>query len=229
MTGVGIVGLGAAFANYQNAKKEYEALEERYEGMLAAVSTYEANKLNAYIESLDIRPDDFPSGLMFSTLLRVGNLVGERFRCQASLVVSNISKHPYYIGSASVDCKVLDCPVVVFSSKLLTDGAKQLEQTTAYNKVIAPGETVEIFMPAGISTLYNKEDGDSLMGEFRDLICSAAGKKLITSCPKTTIEKGETADILFTWREGETGEMKTCSVLSRIGALRYISEAYYPG
>lgn len=228
MTGVGIVGLGAAFANYQKAKKEYEALEERYEGMLAAISTYEANKLNAYIESLEDRPNDFPSGLMFSTLLRVGNLVGKEFRCQASLVVSNISKRPYYIGSASVDCKVLDCPVVVFSSKLLTDGAKQLEQKTAYNKVIAPGETVEIFMPAGISALYNK-DGESIMGEFRDLICSAAGKKLITSCPKTTIEKGETADILFTWREGETGEMKTCSVLSRIGALRYISEAYYPG
>lgn len=228
MTGVGIVGLGAAFANYQNAKKEYEALEERYEGMLAAVSTYEANKLNAYIESIEDRPDDFPPGLMFSTLLRVGNLVGERFRCQASLVVSNISKRPYYIGSASVDCKVLDRWVVVFSSKLLTDGAKQLEQKTAYNKVIAPGETVEIFMPAGISSLVD-DKGESIMGEFRDLICSAAGKKLITSCPKTTIEKGETADILFTWREGDTGELKTCAAQGRLGALRYISEAYYPG
>ena len=228
MTGAGIVGTAAAFANYQKAKKEYEALEEQYDGMMAAIATYESNKLNAYIESLEERPNDFPSGLMFSTLLRVGNMVGKIFRCQASLVVSNVSKQNYYIGSASVDCKVLDCQVLVYSSKLLSDGSKLLNQKTSYGQIIRPGETVEIFMPAGISTLVDK-NGESIMGDFRKLICDAAGKQLITSCPKTSIEKAQTADILFTWREGATGELKTCSVLSRLGALRYCGEAYYPG
>ena len=229
MTGVGIVGLGAAFANYQKAKKEFEAIEERYEGMMAAVETYESNKLNAYIDSQEERPNDFPSGLLFSTTLRVGNLVGKMFRCQTWLVVSNISKQTYYIGTASAECNVLDCPVVVYSGKLLTEGAKQIEQKNAYNKTIAPGETVYIPMPAGISVLVDKETGDYITGKLRDMICEAAGKKLITSCPKITLEKSQKADILFTWREGSTGELKTCATQGRLGALRYCGEAFYPG
>ena len=223
MAGLGIVGLGAALINYRNAKKEYDTLEERYDGVMAAVETYEANKLNAYIESLEDRPNDIPAGLRFSTLLRVGNLVGKLMRCQTSLVISNISKQIYEIGTASAECKVLDTPVIVFSNKLLSEGAKQIEQKTAYNKVIRPGETVEIFMPAGISSLGDK------MQELRDLICEANGKQLITSCPKTSISGGQLADINFQWRIKGENDWKICNMIERPGALRYCGEAYYPG
>ena len=229
MTGVGIVGLGAALVNYKNAKKEYDMLDEQYEGMMAAVATYESNKLNAYIDSQDERPNDIPEGLLFSTTLRVGNLVGKMFRCQTSLVITNVSKQPYYVGYASAECNVLDCPVIVSSSKLLTEGNKQIPQEVNYGKYIAPGETVEIKMPAGISVLVDKETGDYITGKLRDMICEACGKKLITSCPKVTLEKTQKADILFKWREGETGELKVCNILGRLGALRYCGEAFYPG
>ena len=223
MTGAGIVGIGAAYANYNQAKKDYDALIERREGMMAAVETYESTKLDAYIESLNNEPVDLPTGLRFSTVLRIGNLVGKYFRVQTSLVVSNVSKEKYFVGNASAECKVLDAPVLVYSGKIISEGAKQLNQQVRYDNAIEPGETVEIFMPAGISSLGDK------MSSLRDMFCEANGKKYITSCPKTTISKGEVADVLFQWRkDGEDG-WKMCKALNRPGALRYCGEAYYPG
>ena len=81
---------------------------------------------------------------------------------------------------------------------------------------------MEISLPSGISALYN-EDKKNINGELRDLICDAAGKKLITSCPKISIDGGVTADIRVDW-----GDDKVALSRGVKGVLRYCMEAFYP-
>lgn len=220
MTGLGIIGTAAAYANYRSAKAEYEALKEQQDGLIAAVQTYNSSKYDEYINRQDSDPVDFMPGVKMTTILRVGNLVGKFFRVQASVVLSNTSDTTYRINSVAADCKVLGRTVSVFEFMIPTP--KRREQQKAVNKSLAPGETMEINLPSGISALYNEKE-ENINGELRDLICEAACKKLITSCPKISIEGGETANIRVDW-----GDDKVALSRGVKGILRYCMEAFYP-
>ena len=50
MAVTGIVATGAAFLNYRSAKKDYDALVEQRDGLLAAVQMFNSQKDEEYIE-----------------------------------------------------------------------------------------------------------------------------------------------------------------------------------
>lgn len=213
MSPITITSVGAALLNYRKAKADYEALVEKQEALQDAVRTYNSNKLDEYIDSIDTKDNPMPSGLLVTSILRVGNLVGKMMRAKASVVLTNVSSQPIHIKGVQVECVVLDVPVQMF--KFEAD-AKPLAQSVVYNKDIQPGETIEIGVPGGISSLGEKQ------GELRSVICDACGKRLITSCPKISIEDGQKADIRVDWGDGNVG-----IVLGKPGVLRYCGEAFY--
>lgn len=209
MTGLGIIGTAAAYANYRSAKAEYEALKEQQDGLIAAVQTYNSSKRDELYARETAEPDNaIPSEMKTTTILRVGNLVGSHFRYEASVVFSNISSSKtYHIKHVGVKCEVLG---------MVTDDAP-----IACDKTIAPGETAEIILPKKLS----KGTGD-FMSKLRDLICKAAGKRLITSCPKLNIENVEKANIEVTYTEDGENQAKTYFYNEKPGVLRYCGEAY---
>lgn len=211
MTGLGIIGTAAAYANYRSAKAEYEALKEQQEGLVAAVQTYENAKYDELYarDSVNTTPDNaIPSEMKTTTILRVGNLVGSFFRYEASVVFSNISSSKtYHIKRVEVKCAVLG---------MITDDAP-----IVCDKTIAPGETAEIILPKKLS----KGTGD-FMSKLRDLICKAAEKRLITSCPKISIEGVEKANIKVKYTVDGEEQEKTYFYNEKPGVLRYCGEAY---
>lgn len=218
MNELGIIGTAAAYANYRRAKADYEALKEQQDGLVAAVQSYNNSKYDEYINRQEGDPVDFMPGVKMTTILRVGNLVGDLFRVQASVVLSNTSSETYRINSVAADCRVLGCIVVPLSYYT----KNPIPQQKAVNKSLAPGDTMVINLPSGISALYN-EKKENINGELRDLICDAAGKKLITSCPKISIEGGVTADIRVDWGDDKVALSRGVKCV-----LQYCMEAFYP-
>ena len=221
---LGIIGFGAAIANYRKRKAEYDALLEQRDGLLAAVQMFNQNKNNPYINSIQVNSVDFAQGLNVTTILRVGNMVGKVFRTQASVIFTNTSSQTYFIGDVSADIFIGGVKVYVYkTAELLQSTATNIKhatpQTVYLGKEIKSGQTLEVKLPYGISAMPD-------MDAFRKMICEAAGKKLITSCPKISIENGVTADILFTWSI-PNDETKTCKMANRQGVLRYMGEAFY--
>lgn len=226
---VGAIGTAAAYANYRSAKAEYEALKEQRDGLLAVVAAYNNTKYDEYVSHQKVDNVDLMPGVLMSTQVRVGNLVGQLFRVQCSVVLINTSKETYRIHSVAADCFVLDYPIMVFKPGIkfnnisLDANAEHREQQKVVNKDLLPGETMEIFLPSGVTALVDEKTGNNEIGKLRDLICTAAGKKLITSCPKISIEGAETANILVSW--GDDKHAKSNGVP---GVLRYCMEAFYP-
>ena len=223
MKGIGIIGTAAALLNYSNAKSEYDKLKEQQDGLTAAVQTYNENKLDNYYEntSVDEKPNNLPNGVRITTLLRVGNIakvggkIANVFRAQASVILSNTSNQKYHITSVEAGCYIFDTHIGIF--KISYPETNEISQKVDVNKDLEPGETLEITLPKGISGLPKE-----IMDELRKAICAAAGKKLITSCPKLNIESGcETADIRIWWGNGMQGY-----TLKKSGVLRYCGEAY---
>ncbi len=213
-----IIGTGAAFLNYKKAKANYEALKEQFDALQAAVQTYNYHKYDEYAEHIDTKPIDLMPGVHMTTILRVGNLVGKNiFRAQTSIVLSNTSDSTYHIHNAIAECMVLKTYVNMFE----VNGG-QISQRIIVNRDLQPGETMEITLPGGVSSW-----DETKLGELRDLICQAAGKKLITSCPKLNIENGATGDIQVQWSLGEDS-VKTARTIGLPGVLRYCGEAFYP-
>ena len=222
----GLIGAVALFPKYKQAKAEYEELKEHVETVRAAVQTYNYHKLDEYLEATtpDEKPNERPAGLCINTLLRVGNLVGKAMRAQTTVIISNTSKTPFYVSKIMVEPKLWDDYVRMFDG--VFTGAKEVKPEVEVNRIIEPSETVEINVAKGISALPD-------MGKLRDLFCAAAGKKLITSCPKINIEDGtEKADIRMWWRgvkdNKPVGETKQMYVLGLPGIVRYCLEAFYP-
>ena len=225
MNVLSIVGTGAAWLNYRKAKREYEAVKEKHDALVAAVNTYNETKYNEYDASApETKVQGFPDGILVSSVLRVGNLVGKMFRAQASIVLSNTSDVPYYIGKVMAGCYIFDQVVTLYKLNLSEQKGEELKQEVVVDKVIAPGETISVDMPKGITALTPEG-----MDELRATICAANGKKLITSCPKTNIETGcETADIKVDWDPASSGVYgnNTGYVLKKPGVLRYVGEAF---
>lgn len=216
MTGLGLIAAIPAYRQYQAAIDRYNDLVEYKMGLAAAIRAYNIGKNDRYLlgHMVDEKPNEAAPGLLLAPMLRVGNLVGKLFRVQASVVMTNTSSVPIWLSKISVECSVLDAPIKVYSFK---SSDNEVAQTVSPNKEIAPGETMEIKLPGGIASL-----GD-LNSQLRDLICEAAGKKLITSCPNTSIDDGIKADIRYWW-----GDNKQCYMIGKPGVLRYCGEAFYP-
>ena len=224
-TGLGIVATGAAFLNYRSAKRDYEDLVEKRDGLVAAVQMFNSGKDAEYIEQLEqeyaANAVSYPEDVKCTAILRTAYLVGKLFRCVASVIITNLSNKTYQIGNVGATCWVLDQPIYVYdlsgALKTLSSDAKQVPQNKAANITLQPNETVEIPLAGGVSAVAD-------MGALRQMVCDAAGKKLITSCPKISIENGIKVNIDYTWRaEGETDWHK--AVYKQLnGVFRYCME-----
>ena len=250
MTGYGLIAAIPLFRKYKTAKAEYEALLEKQAGLQAAVASYNSSKLDSYLAYIaKDEPDNiYPEGVFVTTVLRVGNCVGNWMRVHNCLVFTNTSNNTYYIGTCYADSSIDKCKVPVldisdmtedlifnqilnpfeFSIQLNTGLIKIINQVSYGSKLLAPGQSIEVYLPKGVSILLDEEAQESKMGYLRDLICAAAGKKLITSCPKTSIDGAQTANIRFDWNTKEEGIKHTCILRNKPGVLRYCGEAYYP-
>ena len=239
MTGLGLLATGAAYLNYKQAKADYDALVEKRDGLLAAVQTFNAEKDKEYLE--DQQEDyeknylvEFPDGVQCTAILRTAYLVGKLFRCVTSVVLTNLSDKTYQIGTVAADCFIMlptksdnyadygktvikKVPVLVYNMDISNQNAKQVEQETNANITLHPNETIEIALPKGISTVPD-------MGALRQMVCDACGKKLITSCPKTSIENGIKADILYKWHESGAEKWHTAKSMQKDGVFRYCME-----
>jgi hypothetical protein len=191
---------------------------------------YNAHKMDDYYLShlVDEKQDTPAPGLLIAPMLRVGALVGKLFRCQASVVMTNTSDRTigFYKG-ISVESVLLDSPVKVYKIAMnWSMDAKEEDVPQKMDKTfqLKPGETIEVMIPGGISGLGDKQE------ELRQIICKAARKNLITSCPKISIENGARADIMYWWYYADEGieKRKRCYTVGVPGVLRYCGEVYWP-
>lgn len=228
MTGFGLIAVIPAYRQYQAAIDRYNDLVEYKDGLEVAIRAYNIGKNETYLlnHMVDEKPNEAAPGLLLAPMLRVGNLVGKLFRVQASVVMTNTGSTPIQLDKIRVECNVLDAPIKVYKFK---EGDNEITQSIDVYKTINPGETLEVKLKSGISSL-----GD-LNGQLRDLICEAAGKKLITSCPNTSIDDGIKADILYNWQNASlpkeqrtNDDLKQCYMIGKPGVLRYCGEAFYP-
>lgn len=214
MVGLGIIATGAAFLNMRKRKKEYEELVEKREGLVAAINAYNSSSYDAYINSIDTKETDAPAGVTVTTLLRVANLVGKLMRVRASIILTNTGTKPIYIHSVAADCKIFGEYLGIGN----TDGVRVSQEIVSL-KELQPGDPMEIQLRGGICQF--KE-----ISRLREAICAAAGKRLITSCPKLNLEGIEQADIRVRWSEADDmANVKEWRVLNKPGVLRYCGEA----
>lgn len=227
MSGLGLLGTGLAWINYRKKKAAYEALLEQQETLQAIVNEYNDNKYNpfGFEQNNEEATNDIPEGLYYSTILRVSYMVGKMCRVRPSLVVMNKSDKSYLIKSFRIaQCYVLGKPVVVYDKDIFNQDPNDPKKTPdgeTVNYTIKPGEVKEFSLPQGITTFVD-EDG-SMMDKVRQMICDAAGKKLITSCPKINIQGVEDADVVLEWSE-DGGSMNTGWLYNIPGLFRYCGE-----
>lgn len=241
MTGLGMMATGAAWLNYQHAKKNYEQIEERSVGIKTVIDRYQElldewqakRDEKAYEEAmrwfhLDERTNDFPEGVSIGVILRIGNIVGTLMRAEPTVVISNTSSNQYYLQKVELLTLVMGYPISI------KDGDDYMN----INRYIKPGETMEIVFGKGLTTLVDA-DGNKHMDELRKAICEACGKKLITSCPKISLDNMEKNDIVLYWGNNENDthraqneygldfdQYRTAYWVDYPGTLRYCGEAY---
>lgn len=209
-----------AYKNLSDAKKKYESEKENYDLVDAAIRTYndsqEHEKEN--LEKYNSLPGDGNSSLSavkVSFVLRVGNLVGKKMTSRLTLVLSNTSSDLSYALSK-------------FKANVYVDGVllnTTFEHDGAIN--LYPGKTIELTcsIPGSKILLVDSSNRDNL----RSIVCKAAGKKVITSCPNTTVENVANADIEFQYRGVLYNGKATRAIYNGVsGVLRYCGEAYYP-
>lgn len=237
----GLIATGAALLNYRKAKEEHDAVQEKYDSIMGAVATmvdtYNAEKYDvndgsiewARSHNIDEKPNDMPKDVFVSTTLRIANLVGKMMRVRTSVIIQNAGDKEIRIDAIYADCNIQLgnqlIPILVYSADVLNHGGDSVPQKKEYKGwllgnycFIKPGETIEIQFEGGLSAVPD-------MGALREMICEAAGKKLITSCPKMNIEGGEKADIMIRWNySGESGS-KVAYWMHKPGCLRYCGEA----
>ena len=245
MNGLRIIGTAAAYLNYRKAKAEYEALQEQADTILAAVGTY-TNLFDHYNKHKGdvLLPDDswmdekakenkIPEDIQVSTVLKVSYMVGKWCNGKVSVVMTNTSDtKSYFISTIKAVCSIEELPVNLFYNVALTNKkASQLNPEARSQKadyILKPGETKEFEFVTGKTQILNA-DGESEMERVRKIICDAAGKKLITSCPKINIDGVETAFVNFFWsditeREEELKATNECWFYELPGVLRYCME-----
>lgn len=212
---LGGIGLIATFKRYKDAKKAYEEAIERKETIEAAISNYtnwrekKFDEIDAYDPNANYPLD----GVLATFVFRVGNLVGKYCRAKTAIVLTNTSQNTYIIKSGSAVVRIFGAAVQYNKS-----------QKKYINTYLRPNETITIDLPGGVAMLP-----EEVRGRIRDAICDAAGKRLITSCPKLNLNGVATADIRFDWVAGSgAGSAKSSRYIDTPGTLRYCMEAYYP-
>ena len=227
---LGLFAIGTAWLNYRKAKAEYEALEEKQQALQAAVDTYNMEKYEDYDEHRDQmygkeEPNERPEQsadekFLVSTILRVGNLVGKYMRVRGEIVMTNLTNRPIFVNGANVMWWIMGQRIPVIEGGLV-NGEQKWEQSIKIGKWLQPGETQGWEFEKGISAMAD-------MGALRDAICEAAGKRLITSCPKISIEGLESACFKVSWRDESMMNGTTSFYTNdKPGVLRYMMEAYY--
>lgn len=209
MNPISITGTIAAALNYKSAKNEYDALIEQKEALKSSVQLWNNTKYDELVSKLDSNATESMPGVRITAICRVANLVGNFYRQKVSLVLTNESSNEYYIGGAEAKCLALDYQIGQMSVKA--------------DRVLEPGQTIVL---DGVAENMNAK-GTDLLPQLRDAICTAAGKKLITSCPKLNIA-GDLlkANIKVYWRNTQSGDaLKEYYVNGLSGVLRYCGEA----
>lgn len=211
MNALSITGTVAAALNYKSAKAEYDALLEQKNALKAVVAMWNNTKYDELIEKLDSNATESMQGVKITAVCRVANLVGSFYRQKVSLVLTNESSNTYYIGGVEAKCFAFDYQVGQMSVKA--------------DKLLEPGQTLVL---DGIAANMNAQ-GTDVLPQLREVICAAAGKKLITSCPKLNID-GDllTANIKILWRISNNASqegLKEYYINGMRGVLRYCGEA----
>ena len=239
MNTVGVIGTGAAFVNYRDKKAAYDALVEQHDVLNAVYATYNEKALfEKYAAEYDqmmeeamgeyelmnelaaierqqkqnIRPD----GLKVTTLLRVANLVGNKFfKASNTVYFTNCGDKDVYIYDIEFQCNIIDPETNKAHSVILVDKNGNKKKQIVINGIIKAGET------RTFSTgTYYSGGVDAIL---RKIVCNACGKKLITSCPKISIDGIETAGYMVRWKKD--GKISTFYTNDQPGVLRYVGEA----
>ena len=214
---LGGIGLMAAIANYNSAKKAYDAAVEKEQGLVDAVKMAIANRDQAYEDVTDgtVNPNKPLDGVKASTILRIGNLANARAfqRAQAAVVLVNETENTYLIKSAEARCRI--------NGIALTMATTQKRNLNAY---LYPGKKLEIPLPGSKIILPNPPKDD-----LKTAICQACKRSLITSCWEINLNGIETADIAieYTGKSG-AGTAKRARYVDVDGVVRYMKENYYP-
>lgn len=241
MNTLGVIGTGAALVNYREKKAVYDGLVDQRDALTAVYATYNQKglfeqykaqyledeaeakaeaelqkELALYSDPENIRPD----GLKVTTVLRVANLVGKIFKARLSIVFTNLSDTAIDLRSAEFKLYI-HIPgtdqVVTLPIKTISNSDINKINLDAYK--LQPGETKEFQSQVGLS--------GGITAELRKIVCEAAGKKLITSCPKINILDVEYAAFRVTWMEkavnGST--LRIFYTNDQPGVLRYCGEA----
>ena len=176
------------------------------------------SKLDQYANSIDVVDKQMPQGVQTTTVLRVGNLVGDKWiRAKASVVLTNTSDKTYYISRVFTDCFLFDYAIYM-------ENAIHHAYVNAYLK---PGETMQIDFPGGGAKIVD-DAGNDLSYKMREVVCEAAGKQLVTSCMNVTIENLLKSDIQLFWKEDPEADEQEGVAYGRTGVLIYKNESYYP-
>ena len=206
---ISIASTGAAWLNLRKKQSKLNALIENRDALLAAINTFNRKKGD---QALDLanRVDDvqYMDGVLVTSIVRLANLVGKFCYVQQSVVLSNTGDQTYYIGLVNMHSFILaeKLPIMIYYPGLIKDNTElQSASMAQVNKYLNPGETLEIPMEVGI-TLFADEDGNNRNNDVRKLICQAAGKSLITSCPKLNISNGIVANISIDWKSENGGD-----------------------
>ena len=228
---LGLLAIGGAWLNYRKAKAEYEALKEKQETLQAAVDTYNLEKNEKYDEweykylyGVDeVEENNRPDGIEVSTVLRVGNIVGKIMRVHGSVVMTNTSNQTILINKVAARWFLFNQYIYIIEDLKST---KESEQSVYVGKYIKPGDTLEVQLQKGYASFVSGDEesfGEDLMPKLRETICEACGKKLITSCPKVSIEGLEKANFKVWWGN----DNHSFYTNSKPGVLRYCGEAFY--
>ena len=207
--------------NYKRRLSEYAKYVDDEDTVLVklAMNTYAAQQealRKQYENQTNFQGDNNSplAGVCVSYILRVGMLVGKKMTIQPTLVLTNTTKDKtYYLSKFNAGFHI--------QNKSLNYVFENKNQSV----VLRPGQTETIQLDG----VKNQELlGKEAMDDLRTLICSKNGKKLITSCPKTTIENETTGRVQFEYLGiAGAGAATTAKYYDVIGVLRYCGEAYY--
>ena len=235
MTGLGVIGTVAAFANYRKKKAAFEALEEQYNALLDAVNVYNNTKLDQYIEHEEKikhqNPLDYANGLSARTIFRFSTTIFGALRCQNSVVLTNTSDKTYYIGKVSAISYILGNEVLIYKINLQEQNGEYETQTVRVGRYIKPGEVMEIKLPHGFTKVIGKDGGNQwneILDQFktnaqRDGYSVDSNMSIVSDDPNIYC-----AEILVTWREENENEFKDMPFKRTKGVLRWMRGIFFP-
>lgn len=226
----GGIGLAVAIANYRKSKQKYDEALERVETLQSAVNTYTSRRDSQFDKfdttaeesgEVQLNKNEKIPGVSATTILRIGNLVGDKCTMRVSVVLTNFGSSNILITSAEAKTYVFGSLVVP-----LDGGGINGQKKICYEKLL-PGSTIEIELPGSRKAAMEEKNAHVQLKEY---ICKAQGKKLITSCKKGNYLDVETADVRLTWKAGTgAGLDKEAYYPNEKGTVRYCGEAYTPG